>query len=769
MTHTITRLLTAEERRALYAYPILNDSERNEYFTLSDHEIQAMERFQNVEAAVYFVIALVCFKLKHTLIRFRYRDATRERQHVMQRYFPHQAAPRRFPTDKDVIMRIENKVLAVVGCSRFRGSTANMMITTLQNQASHYPRQRQLCQALLHLMRQERVAIPGMATLQQTITRIWNNELARVIKAYYRYTVKTDREQVLALLDKTDEQHRIVSIKKDMQQFNTADIHKELAKHRQLKAIFTIAEAVLPKLQLPAATADYYAQLINYYNGVRLQQLDTDTVQLYLLCYGYSRFQIVNDNLLEAFKKRTANYADQAASEANLEAAKFVDEIQSVRQNVHDLLMAINRDTHKTAMPKSTLFDCIPESELATTAQLLLSDQLDKRWLFWRYIDKHQQAIKLNLRPLFMQLDITIVRHDKLKAVVDFMKSYLDQADKTAIDVPTHVTAWIPPNDLPYIVANQDVDVHRLEFLLYQQLAYHIATNKLVLACSVKHKAIEDHFIAPATWKKNKRQWLQSLPYPKLHMSPKTLLADKARCLTALYTQVNAAMRDGEHPDIIVKTGQQGDTVWRLRPLEQAADPNESLFAHCPKRSIVDVLHFVNDKTHFSQAFESILPRSTKQPHDWTFTSAVVLANALRMGTRSMAEVCDLPLPALLTAESAYVRMETLTQATHSINLAAEKLAIFRYYDIDGKRHASLDGLKLGSRIKNIAARHSPKFFGLDVGVSAYNIIFNYFSLAGRLISANDYEGNFTFEMAHHQNTQEFKCERASTDKVSFR
>lgn len=37
--------------------------------------------------------------------------------------------------------------------------------------------------------------------------------------------------------------------------------------------------------------------------------------------------------------------------------------------------------------------------------------------------------------------------------------------------------------------------------------------------------------------------------------------------------------------------------------------------------------------------------------------------------------------------------------------------------------------------------------------------------LAGRLISSNEYEGNFTFEMVHHQNTSEFNIKYASTDK----
>lgn len=50
--------------------------------------------------------------------------------------------------------------------------------------------------------------------------------------------------------------------------------------------VFSIANLVLPKLRLPKATIEYYADRINYYNGPYLKQLNQDTLQLYLLCYG---------------------------------------------------------------------------------------------------------------------------------------------------------------------------------------------------------------------------------------------------------------------------------------------------------------------------------------------------------------------------------------------------------------------------------------------------------------------------------------------------
>ena len=188
-------------------------------------------------------------------------------------------------------------------------------------------------------------------------------------------------------------------------------------------------------------------------------------------------------------------------------------------------------------------------------------------------------------------------------------------------------------------------------------------------------------------------------------------------------------------------------------------------FASFQKRSIVDVMRFVDMRTNYTQKFESILPRYTKKGVNSSLLNAAILANALRLGSSGMSELCDLNRKSLLTVENNYLRIESLNDALHTVNIELTKLDISKDYNIYGKPHASLDGLKIGARHSNIKARHSPKFLGQDAGVSSYNLIFNYMSLTGRLISSNQYEGNYTFEMMIHQNTSDFNIEYASTDK----
>ena len=143
---------------------------------------------------------------------------------------------------------------------------------------------------------------------------------------------------------------------------------------------------------------------------------------------------------------------------------------------------------------------------------------------------------------------------------------------------------------------------------------------------------------------------------------------------------------------------------------------------------------------------------------------AVTLANAIRVGSRKMADISDLNESSLLSTEAAYFRDETLIAAVDMINKAASKLPIYKQWYINNKYHGSADGLKLEVELQNIMARYSKKYFGNEMGVSGYNGILNYFPITGFLIGTNEYEGHYTFEMAEHQNADELKIDILSVD-----
>ena len=763
MPNKIPRLLMPTELLDIYGIPSLNDIERQEYFTFNDQEIQALQNFKDIKDSIYFAICLVFFKIKRTLVDFNYQDITPERQYLMQRYFPNKISPRTLP-NKHSKIRIESQVLTTCGYQRFSGSIKDKITKDLYESALIHPRQRQLCKALLNSLAKHHVAIPKYAALQNIVSTVWNYENKRIKQLYLRHTNKNQRKMILSLLDNVDESYRIISIKQDMKTFNTQDLWKELDKHTQLKEIFNIAKTVLPQLGLPITTVDYYANLVHYYDSAGLKQLNPHAIGLYILCYTFTRYQALNDNLLEAFKKRALEYKKKATEFAKTEALKQLDLIQEIRERASDILITIKRYP-LPSIPKSKLYEHISEDQLLIAAQLLVDESFNKDLSFWKYIDSVEDSIKLNLRKLFLEIDFVVTNNDTLKENIAYIKNHLLVGSVPESPCPPFVQSWIGKQYRKHLIMSDKVIFNRLEFYIYMQMVYHLNTNKLTLQYSLKHKKMEDELYGDKQWSREKKTILKKLDYQKLLTPIQATLDIKNTNLTEFYKAVNASIESGENTYVKIKNDKKGNRVWRLTPLELQSEPNDSLFAILQQRSIVDVIQFVNHKTHFCRVFEPILPKSSKTEQDPLLIGAVVLSNAIRLGSRKMASMSDLKESALLTAESSYVRLETLLPAIDKINNAVSNLPIYEEWYILGLLHGSLDGLKLETSLRNIMARHSSKYFGAGTGVSAYNEIVNWLSISSRLIGCHDYEGHHAFEMVHHQNTSEIKPTHISTDK----
>lgn len=765
MPNTTSNLLNANEKLDIYGQPILTADEITEFFSFNASELKALRSFRDTSHALYFAISLAFFKLKGTLIQFGYQSTTKERQHVMERYFPSKSTPKSLPKNSNTLVRIENKVLQVCGYCRFSSKTKEAILAELHRQAPRFPRQRQLCQKALELFNKYYCEIPGFTSLQTIITQVWNAEHNRIGKACHRHTTPAQKQAVLSLLQQTDKLHRIVSIKSDMKNFTNTELDKELSKHQQLKQIFEIAHSVLPKLRLPMTSINYYGNMINFYNGSRLKTIKKNDILLYLLCYSFTRYQTINDNLLEALKKRINDYIAKAVNYATIQAAKRLEETKDYRKKASDLLITLH-DHKGESVPKSDIHKHISESELLTIAMLLVDDELDKDFLFWQYIDTLEHAIELSLQRIFLALDFIIVQDEELRRIVEFMKKALKNKNEVSSKpLPSFVEIWIGKKDGAYLLSNETFRFNRVVFLFYKKLVQNISTNKITLKHTIVNKDLEDDVYSKKKWKREKTKILNDLNYPLLKQPINSQLKKLKEGINIGFKAINHDVRHENKADLIIKTDKSGHKTWRLRPLEKAVDPNDSLFSSFKRLSVVDAIKFVDEKTNFTKAFYSILARSKKGKMDKALIMAIVLANAIRIGARKISDISDLNESSLVTAEAAYIRTETLNAAVDVINNATAKLAIFDKWYINTVYHGSLDGQKLPVRRNHVMARNSPKYFGLGIGVSNYNAILNHLPISGKLIGTNQYEGNYTFEMIEHQNTSELQFDWLSTDK----
>lgn len=765
MAHSKTELLTPTEQRDLYGIPILNDAERQAYFTFDQTELSTLHQFKDARDAVYFAITLVFFKLKRTFIAFQYQDVLVERQHIMQRYFPHKAVPKSLPP-KASKSRIDLKIIELCQANRFNGAIAQTIQDELQEIATYAPRQRQLLKELLRLFTKHNVVIPGHTTIQNLVIRAWNHEHRRVLQAYTRYTTKQQRAAILALLDETtaDKQSNILTVKADLKSFHTHDLWTEIEKHAQLKAIFECAKTIMHKLNLPLKTCTYYASLIQYYNRSRMKQINPQKMGLYLLCYVFIRYQSTNDTLIDAFKKRVADTIGKANRYADEQRLKQLDQSEETRKQISAMMLMVHKRPSAT-ISKKLLYHYIPEEQWVEAAHALVDEHFNTKLLFWKYIDSLEDSIKLGIRSVFCALDFTQVKNDALNTIIDHMKKHIEAGTITSAPFPATFHKWVDKKQRVHVIKNDVVIPNRFEFLMYMKIMHAMDGNKITFQHSVRYKNIDDEMILPQVWRRIKKPTLEKLNYSKLSTPMYQTLKLKRKESIELYRKVNEAIENGENTSVIISRNKKGERVWRLRPIEAELEPQESLFAKIRQQGVVDIITFVNQRTRFMDVFESILPKGTHIPLTIEYLSAGVLANAIRMGGRKMGDASDLNGSTLLTIEANYIFIENIRLAIDHINNQTSKFEIFEKWYINSIVHGSLDGLKLDLTFDHHKGRHSRKYFGCGLGVAGYNYIINGLSVTGNLIGAHEYEGDSTFELSTLQNTSEIKATHISTDK----
>lgn len=766
MPHSKSSLLTPVEKRDLYDMPVFSEIELQEYFTFNDIEMDLLRNFVDVKSAVYFAISLVFFKCKHTIISFQYQDVTVLRQYIMRRYFMGTASPRSQPSESTK-KRINLKIMEICLAKRLADDVLKNVVKELQEFASHAPRQRQLLKELLRILSRRNIIIPKHTTLQDIVSEVWNLEHKRVLGIYMKQTTSNDRRVILTLLDKTtaDTAPDILMMKTDLKSFNTQELRQEIEKHAHIKSIFVIAKNVLGKLNLPHSTCEYYASLIRYYHRPQMKRMNQIKMGLYLLCYAAIKYPIMNDTLIDAFKKRVSDYQNKSTDYIKEQQLEQLRSVKEMHKQLSCLMLMIDKSPAE-CIPKADMYKYISKEAWVDTALSLTDEKFDKKRLFWKYIDSLEDSIKLSIRALFIAIDFKQKEYDPLNIVVTFMRKQLEDKTFGAVPFPTNVIEWLTPKDRLYVMKDHSIIRNRFEFLVYRKIANAFASNNITLEATVRYKSVEDEIIDSRTWKNTKKPMLATLNYPKLIHRIKQTLASKNDGLTSLYKTVNAAIISGENQSVIIKKDKHGESTWRMHPIEaKIEDPNEGVFALVKQHSIVEVIKFVNERTNFIKAFEPLLPKSTQTLPTIEYVSAVTLANAIRIGVRKMANSSDLNESKLVTMEVNYIRTETLSTVIDIINNATAKFPIFDKWYLQSIVHGSLDALKLATTLAHHKGRHSSKYFGCGLGVASINEIVNGLSVTGRLIGAHEYEGGFNFEMCILQNTTEIKPTHISTDK----
>lgn len=291
------------------------------------------------------------------------------------------------------------------------------------------------------------------------------------------------------------------------------------------------------------------------------------------------------------------------------------------------------------------------------------------------------------------------------------------------------------------------MNTYQYEFYLYSIIRSNLKKGQIFVNNSIEYKSFENDIKTPPNWDKDKENILKDLNNPVLLRNIDDTLNSLQNILEPLITQVNERAMSGENKHIKIKHHRNGTTSWTIPYPKKNDEVDNPFYNSAEIVTISEAYDFIAQRSGFSKAFTHIKPRYSKSKQDYLGNKAVILANGTTQGSHEFAKRSNLKYQRLKTAEQNNIRLETLRNAASMVVDYLKSLAIFDSYDLNGLAHGSIDGKKKKTKRRILKSRHSPKYFGLDIGVVIMTMNLNHVPFVTKIIGANEHEGHFTYSM----------------------
>lgn len=771
LTQKRLQILGDEEIENLYGWPHFTLEEQAEYFTLSERETAAFERFHTIESQLYAILQLGYFKARRLFFVFSFEIASVDAQYLQERYFPN-AELTKSTISKVTRLNQQRLILELCNYRTCDGAARQALADKAAQAASVCGKPVYVFRELLRYLEAQRLVTPGYSILQNIVSGAIVDEQNRLSQIVHNHLAETEIAALNQLIEDAPGLYEITQLKREPRDFSLGEIKREIHRGEQIQTLYPLAQQLLPTLEISNESIKYYASLVTYYSVFRLKRLPQAMVHVYLLCFILNRYQRLHDNLISSLRYNMKRYVDATKDAAKERVYEYRIENNQNLEKAGQVLKLFTDDsiaedaTFQTVQAKA--FEILDRQKLDFVAEHIVSQaQFDETAFQWEHVDKLAAQFKCNLRPVLLSVEFsTSAAGAPLMNAIDFLKNAFEKGRS----LTQYATDRFPAQFIPDAVRRYLYDINgpdakllpnRYEFLVYRQLRNGLESGDVFCRDSVRFRSLEDDLIDEHRWQQ-KAALIEKTGLTVLNQPIQDHLADLEEQLETRITLVNERLLAGKNEHFEMK--QRGTKArWTLHSPGGSDPINHPIFDPLYQVNIGSVLHFVNQRCQFLTAFEHLLGRYTKQDADEPILMAALIAWGTNMGLGRMGQTSDLDYHALVTTSDNFIRLETLRAANDLVSNATAELPMFHHYDVGERVHSSSDGQKFETKIPTVNARHSPKYFGLKKGVVSYSLVANHIPINAKIIGADEHESHYVFDLLFN-NTTHIQPEVHSTD-----
>lgn len=765
------QILGDNEIANLYGLPHFTPLEQSEYFALSPREKDAINQLHSIKSRIYGILQLGYFKACHLFFIFSWPTVAADVQYLQARYFPNFQLTFFEPTK---VTRLKQQRIILELCNYQTCDKVERIALMLKAQqaARVCGKPIYLFRELMHYLEEQRIVAPRYSFMQDVVGQAIVYEQNRLLSVVKSHLVETETDALNRLLDDAPGLYEITQLKREPRDFSLSEVKREISRGDQIKSLYHLAEKLLPALDISSESIKYYASLVTYYSVFRLKRLAQGVVHVYLLCFVYHRYQRVHDNLINSLIYNVRRYVEESKVAAKEQVYECRIEGNQNLQKAGQILKLFTDDsiaeTTTFQEVQTTAFEILERQKLAFLAEHIATHaSFDETAFQWEHVDTLALRFKCNLRPILQSVEFASASgHASLLKALQFLKTAIQRNRPLSQYRPdTFPTQFIPDSTKCYLYASGEAGNHllpgRYEFLVYRLLRNGLESGDIFCRDSVRFRSFEDDLLSKQQWK-DKTALVKATGLTTLKQPIQDHLTALEQTLETRLSEVNQRLSAGENQHFEVK--KRGSKVrWTIQSPGIQESVNHPIFSTLKQVNLNRVLHFVNQRCQFNNAFEHLLGRYVKQKSDDSVLYACLIAWGTNMGLGRMGETSDISYHMLANASDNFLRPETLRKANDKVSNAIAELPIFQHYDIGEALHSSSDGQKFESQIQTINARHSPKYFGLKKGIVSYTLIANHVPVNARIIGANEHESHYVFDLLFN-NTTEVQPTIHSTD-----
>ncbi len=611
---------------------------------------------------------------------------------------------------------------------------------------------------------QNRIALAGYTTLQDTISTVLSNERNRIEMVLLDSLSSGTRKTLLKLLESNNTFTDLAKLKKMAKDFSTSQITQELKTHKIIRSLYPEIKSLIAELELSPKNLEYYASLVKHKSVYKLRRhADSQTI-LYLVCYLFFRYRETNDNLVTAFIYLVRKLTESAKGYAKQRIVEDVTIVRTKLKSAGSLLKYfIDTDMDDDLSfgdVRKKAFELIPADSIKLLSDHLDNYDFDGRQYEWQFIDKQSSKIKKLIRSLFMSIDIEFI-HLKDELHEQYVMAHSELSELKAIQ--TINIDVVPKHDREYLEGeNTKLIANRFEYFLYRKAEQLFHSNSLTVKESVNNRSLTSDLIQPKEWQQ-KETIIENTGLDKLATPINQTLADKSQQLEVKLKEASEHIFSGDNKYVEFIPG-KAELKWSIPNSRWQQTIENPLYNQIQHMGIVELMLFVDQKTGYLNSFTHISATKEKSPVNKEDLIACILANGTNYGLYKMANISDRSMGKLRSVDDSYVRYETLKTSNDQVSNAIATLPIFAYYHVDDNQlFSSIDGQKFECRINTFKARYSSKNFSKGKGVSALTLVSNHVPVSTQVIGANEYEGHFAFDLLYN-NSSDIQPNTLSTD-----